>query len=865
MRFKTPMTLALAAAAGLAHAQAPVSCCGVDCSERAVDLDAAARPLDRWASTHVSGARGSGSLEDGSQIDLLVVYTTQAAAANGGAAGIETRIDAGVAELNLVLSNSLVLTEFMLVGTQEVTVSETSLGTMLNWLRQPNDGVLDEVHDLRDQTMADLVMLITSSGDVCGIANIGVGPGNTPTPQNAFSVVSAPCILAPTSAFAHEIGHNMGLLHDWDAQPCTNGGSRFGKGYAEPSGSFMTIMGTSNPAPRVLHFSNPDVDYNGLPTGEAIGEAQASDSASALMLAAPIVAKYRDRDCNANGVLDSQEIAGGILADCNGNGIADLCEQDFNRNGEPDDCDISSGTSLDADANGVPDEVEVPVLKVDQGATGAGTGTSWGDAMTSLQDALSLARASSAVQEIWIAGGTYRPGVDGQRDRSFELVSGVSLRGGFSGFETSPDERDSSASPTYLSGDLNADDSTDPATKADNAINVVFSYSQPDPITLDRLVIEGGYADFEVNCGAFMFDGGGLCIFNTNIEVVDCEVRNNAALRGGGAAILSLSPARVYNSWFHDNQAIAGTAWTANGPAVWSGSSAGLFFNSNVSDPPNEFINNRVEFNESMGEVSGMFAIGGRSIIANSVFAHNTMQTLYGGGGLRVQLTDGTEITNCTIADNTAPNTYNSYTSGLYLYRTTAVMNNNIIWGNSTTSSQGQTAQFSVAGTTDPNPLDNSIVQGWTGSLAGAGTSSADPMFADAANGDYSLLAGSSAIDMGDNDALPADVMDLDGDGDTGEALPIDLAGAERRVDDPDTADTGVGAAPIVDAGAYEYQPEVTCQADVNGDGLLDFFDVSTFLAQFSAHNPAADLNGDGHFDFFDVSIFLNLFSSGCP
>ncbi len=47
--------------------------------------------------------------------------------------------------------------------------------------------------------------------------------------------------------------------------------------------------------------------------------------------------------------------------------------------------------------------------------------------------------------------------------------------------------------------------------------------------------------------------------------------------------------------------------------------------------------------------------------------------------------------------------------------------------------------------------------------------------------------------------------------------------------------------------------------------GTLDFFDVQTFLAAFSAHDPEADLNDDGSFDFFDVQTFLQVFSAGCP
>jgi WD40 repeat protein len=47
--------------------------------------------------------------------------------------------------------------------------------------------------------------------------------------------------------------------------------------------------------------------------------------------------------------------------------------------------------------------------------------------------------------------------------------------------------------------------------------------------------------------------------------------------------------------------------------------------------------------------------------------------------------------------------------------------------------------------------------------------------------------------------------------------------------------------------------------------GQLNFFDVSEFLALFSAGDAGADLTGDGQFNFFDVSAFLSVFSAGCP
>ncbi len=55
------------------------------------------------------------------------------------------------------------------------------------------------------------------------------------------------------------------------------------------------------------------------------------------------------------------------------------------------------------------------------------------------------------------------------------------------------------------------------------------------------------------------------------------------------------------------------------------------------------------------------------------------------------------------------------------------------------------------------------------------------------------------------------------------------------------------------------------CQADLTGDGSLNFFDVSSFISLFSSSDPIADFNNDGAYNFFDVSAFLIAFANGCP
>ncbi|MEX0877137.1 MAG: VCBS repeat-containing protein [Phycisphaerales bacterium] len=51
----------------------------------------------------------------------------------------------------------------------------------------------------------------------------------------------------------------------------------------------------------------------------------------------------------------------------------------------------------------------------------------------------------------------------------------------------------------------------------------------------------------------------------------------------------------------------------------------------------------------------------------------------------------------------------------------------------------------------------------------------------------------------------------------------------------------------------------LACAADLNGDGAVNFFDISAFL------QDRPDWNGDGVFNFFDVSDYLQAFLAGCP
>lgn len=55
------------------------------------------------------------------------------------------------------------------------------------------------------------------------------------------------------------------------------------------------------------------------------------------------------------------------------------------------------------------------------------------------------------------------------------------------------------------------------------------------------------------------------------------------------------------------------------------------------------------------------------------------------------------------------------------------------------------------------------------------------------------------------------------------------------------------------------------CEADLDGNGELDFFDLSAFLMAFGNMDRSADLDENGSFDFFDLSAYLALYNAGCP
>ena len=266
------------------------------------------------------------TVNDGPYIDVLVAYTPAAKTAAGGTTAINNLINQAIAVTNESYWNSLVIQRLHLVGTVEVNYIESaSLGEALFCLALTNDNCIDSIHALRESTYADVVSLfasypLTNTTPIRGIS-FPMVELNASAATGAFSVVRYN-YASGDLVFAHEVGHNMGANHDWydyDGQiPYP-----YAHGYVSHAGGWRTVMAYDAvctaegfSCPRRPYWSNPNISYNGIPTGVQPGTNLSCirhttnnpdcDANNALVLnnTRSIVADFRDRPTNEPAVID---------------------------------------------------------------------------------------------------------------------------------------------------------------------------------------------------------------------------------------------------------------------------------------------------------------------------------------------------------------------------------------------------------------------------------------------------------------------------------------------------------------------------------------------------------------------------------
>lgn len=217
-------------------------------------------------------------------IDIMVLYSNQTAVAAGAAIGAQ--IQAAIDIANLAYANSGAGITLRLVHSEQLPYDEYGTDPFSSALSDISSGTngAQSVPALRNTYRADIVSMLIENRTWCGLGYMG------PADSSSFNVVSRDCATGNLS-LAHEIGHNLGLLHD----PVNDPGSSpyaYGHGYVDSACQFRTIMAyPACGAPRVAYHSNPNLMYPN--TSAPMGTVSVSDAVRVLKQTAPIVAGFR--------------------------------------------------------------------------------------------------------------------------------------------------------------------------------------------------------------------------------------------------------------------------------------------------------------------------------------------------------------------------------------------------------------------------------------------------------------------------------------------------------------------------------------------------------------------------------------------
>lgn len=197
------------------------------------------------------------------RIRVLFVYSASALASAGTEINLAGYVNVAIAATREAWANSGVDGEVEIAGMLPVGGPDENghFLTDLADLTGNGDGIWDNVHQLRIDYGADVVSLMVNSSENCGL-----GWPTPYDPTSMFNVIKYNCELA----FRHELGHNLGAFHDRENSsgipiyPYAYGW-RF---YGNSATQFTTIMAYA-PGQAIDYVSNPNVYYDGQPTGVA--------------------------------------------------------------------------------------------------------------------------------------------------------------------------------------------------------------------------------------------------------------------------------------------------------------------------------------------------------------------------------------------------------------------------------------------------------------------------------------------------------------------------------------------------------------------------------------------------------------------
>ncbi len=347
-----------------------------------------------------------------------------------------------------------------------------------------------------------------------------------------------------------------------------------------------------------------------------------------------------------------------------------------------------------------------------------------------------------------------------------------------------------------------------------------FRSAETRESVVEGFTITGGATNQEL--------GAGISCSNGSPTIRECIITNNSAgiYNGGGIYVGNGNTPLIEECVITNN--IGG-----GGAAIFCENSSPTIISCVMSG--------------NVADIGGaVLCTNSNAVFINCLFTDNEATSApWGGGAIFCNAGSVAEFTNCTFTANRAI----GVGGGLYSNRGSApVLTNCILWGDTQ-------PEIEVSLNSGQPSVTYSAVEG---GYQGIGNIMREPPFVDPASGNFALLGGWQGIDAGNNRAVPSGIV-------------LDLAGNPRLVDDPATPNTGIGPAPVVDMGAYEFQGE-SCYADCDqstGPGVLDLFDFLCFQGSFVSGEPyACDCDtstGPLVCDLFDFLCFQGAFVGGCP
>jgi predicted outer membrane repeat protein len=255
-------------------------------------------------------------------------------------------------------------------------------------------------------------------------------------------------------------------------------------------------------------------------------------------------------------------------------------------------------------------------------------------------------------------------------------------------------------------------------------------------------------------------------------KIRDCIFINNYAGNNGGAMYNNnASRPAVINSAFRLNEAV---------------DRGGAMCNNNFAEPT--IINCVFRDNYATNFGGGMYSNNSSPALINCVFLYNQCDSSKGSeGGAVANFYSSAQFTNCTISLNFA-----WAGSAIKNQQSDTVLKNCIVWDNN---------WVDVGEIYNDNASTTNIYYSCVRNVAWEnGNIDKDPEFVVPKTGfELSLLSSDSpCVDTGSKDLLPADIFDIDNDGNITEPIPIDFAGHPRI----DNGNPSSGTE--VDMGAFE-------------------------------------------------------------